>query len=413
VAGDLAGGEPGGGGEPNVGRGDIHRRLRSLRAEAARRAEAGQGAEAPGSPKPFGSPEPPGGRQAAGQDRFAGQGGWEQLEPFVYRRCERRGVAVDPAAARPMLSELSQAAGRRLELGDLVFYDTETTGLSSGAGSVVFLIGVGRLEGRSLLLEQLFLSDFPGEPSYLRRVESLLPDQAVCVSFNGKSFDSHILRARFLMNGMHLEIPYQLDLLHPARRLWRRTIGSCSLACLEREVLGIHREGDIPGEEVPELYFRFLRTGRPDLLPPVFRHNLQDTETLFWLYDLMEGTVAGGAAPERVDLFGLGRLLLARGNSAGMRHLEAAFADGDPSAGRLLALTYRRQGSWAEAVSVWKVMAGRRSVHAMVELAKYYEHREKNVQAALAWTRKAAAEVPFPDPTLRHRRERLERKASR
>ena len=388
-----------GGGGPSLG--DLRRRLDSLRTGAARRAEALE------------STGPPGATPTAAEDRFADQGGWQRVEPFVYRRRQRRDAAFDTAAARPMLSELSEAAGRRFAVEDLVFYDTETTGLSSGAGSVVFLIGVGRLEERSLLLEQLFLSDFPGEPSYLEWVRSLLPEQAVCVSFNGKSFDSHILRTRFLMNGMHLQMPYQLDLLHPARRLWRRIIGSCSLGCLEREVLGIQREGDIPGEEVPELYFRFLRTGRPDLLPPVFRHNLQDTETLFWLYDLMEGMVGGVTPPPRVDLFGLGRLLLARGNSVGLRHLERAFADGDPSAGRLLALTYKRQGSWAQAVSVWKIMATRRSVHAMVELAKYYEHREKNIQAALSWTRKAAAEIPFPDPTLRHRRERLERKVSR
>ena len=180
--------------------------------------------------------------------------GWVREGEFLYRRrlaFPGRAVEIwDPA--------FSPEAG---SVDKLVFYDTETTGLSGGAGSLIFLFGAAWCEGHDLKFEQLFLADFPGEPEFLQAIEGLLRPFAAWVSYNGKTFDSHLIRTRFLMNGMTMEPGPQVDLLHHARRLWRSITRDCSLKAIERDILGVTREMDVAGEDIPLVWLEFLRTG--------------------------------------------------------------------------------------------------------------------------------------------------------
>ncbi len=300
---------------------------------------------------------------------------------------------------------------------ELVFFDLETTGLSGGAGNYFFLIGLGFLEGSSLIVEQVFLADYPGEAEYLDYIRERLKRGKVFVSYNGKSFDSHLLRMRFQMNGREYELAEQIDLLYWARRLWKKTLPDCSLKSVEAGVLGINREDDVPGYEIPDIYFSYLRAGDTGPLPRVFEHNLQDILSLVKLYILVEDILSGHQFPPVTDSRALGCWLLKECDATGVNVLKRGFAGGDAGSGRELSLYYKRAGLWLLALPLWReLVENYRSISAVVELAKYYEHREKEPEKAYYWLDKVFAwDLPL-SPLLRSellkRRERLIRKLS-
>ena len=352
---------------------------------------------------PVSAAEPPG-RAARALDPDPRFPGWEREGEFLFRRRQRfqgRGVAVWPDPFSPEASEP----------GQLVFYDTETTGLSGGAGSVIFLFGAAWGEGLDLVVEQLFLSDFPGEPDFLLAVKDLFARFGAFVSFNGKTFDSHLLRTRFLMNRIPWEPGPQVDLLHHARRLWKSLIGDCHLKTIEAKVLGFDRGMDIPGEAIPLVWLDFLRSGAPGLLPVVFDHNVMDIVSLARVHTLIGQVLAGDLSAAPVDERAVGNWMLQRVPEFGALILTGALARGNTDAGLALSLHHKRRREWDKAVAIWESMLGRsRSMFAAIELAKYWEHRKRTpgrarelVEAALAWN------LPLDRRTREHLRVRLAR----
>jgi hypothetical protein len=343
--------------------------------------------------------------------------GWDRAGSHTWTR---RTSLESPFSPNP--APCSLAAHPRA-LPELLFFDLETTGLSGGTGNHIFLAGLAWLEAGRLVCEQHFLADFPGEPEYLELLRGRLQAERILVSYNGKCFDSPLIRTRFLMNGLRWEPGEQLDLLYWSRRLWKRTLGDCSLGSIERNVLGVVRADDVPGWEIPDIYFRFLRTGRPGRLPLVFEHNLQDVCSLTGLLALLERTLATGRVPQNADGTGLGRWLLgcqrqdAR-RTTGVELLRSSFQAGELQAGWSLSLFHKRNGDWDEAVRLWQEMAERRcSILAAVELAKYFEHRRGDPAAALLWVERIFGwALPLPPDTrigLARRRERLQRRLAR
>jgi uncharacterized protein YprB with RNaseH-like and TPR domain len=166
----------------------------------------------------------------------------------------------------------------------LAFFDLETSGLS-GAGTVAFLAAFGSLRGLSsprgragaeLSVTQYLLLDYPGEAGFLEALGAELEAAPTLVSYNGKTFDVPILRNRFSMQGIELPAFGHVDLLHSARRLWRRFLPDCSLGTVEREVLSVRREDDLPGAFAPDAWFGFLRDGDAAALLRICDHNLRD-----------------------------------------------------------------------------------------------------------------------------------------
>jgi hypothetical protein len=350
---------------------------------------------------------PPAGR--AGREPL---GGWERVGEFTYTRTLRFANPLADEEISPLLVPPGLAPG------DLVFFDTETTGLSGGAGTLVFLIGLGRLEGTNLAVEQVFLTDFPGEPEFLERVRPVLDSGGLFVSYNGSAFDTPILRTRFLLNRLAFETKRQNDLLYWARRLWRRVLQDCSLGNVEREILGIEREQDVPGFEVPGIYLEYLRQGWSPRLPLVWAHNLQDVRSLAGLFGRLNRILLERGAPKRTDLTSLGNYLAGRGLARGVELLARSFADGDSAAGPVLGRHYKRLGRWGEAAEVWRLMLERGpSLWAAVELAKYCEHRLKDEAQALALVERIDAwNLPLDVQArgeLAARRVRLRRKLAR
>jgi len=382
------------------------RRMRGALEQRAREEAARQATEEPG-------PAGPAARQSGEEEAGIADGlrGWERVGELTYRRvC----VFENPLAGEEISEHLLP---RGLAAGDLLFFDTETTGLSGGAGTVVFLIALGRLAGERLEVEQLFLADYPGEPEFLRQLSPALRSAGQFVSYNGRTFDAPILASRFALNRLPLEPRGHSDLLYWARRLWKRVLADCSLGSIEREVLGVQRGQDVAGYEVPGIYLDYLRRGWSPRLPLVWEHNLQDVRSLTGLFARLNRVLGRGEVPGRADLASLGSWLLSAGGAErGLELLRRSFAGGDERAGRALGLHLKRAGRWEEAAEVWRTLAAeRRSLFAAVELAKHAEHRLRDPRQALDWVQQVQGwGLPLEARTRREiaaRRARLERKA--
>jgi uncharacterized protein YprB with RNaseH-like and TPR domain len=167
------------------------------------------------------------------------------------------------------------------KIEDFLFFDLETSGLSGGAGTVAFLAAFGSFVKKSgnlsLRITQYLLLDYPGENDFL---EALLGEfdnkEQIIVSYNGKCFDSQILKTRCLMNRMKPPEYFHADLLHPARRLWKTVLDDCSQGTIETNILGLDRTGDIPGALAPDIWFDFLKTGNAERLMGICDHNCRD-----------------------------------------------------------------------------------------------------------------------------------------
>jgi uncharacterized protein YprB with RNaseH-like and TPR domain len=164
----------------------------------------------------------------------------------------------------------------------LLLFDTETTGLAGGTGTRAFMIGVGDWHEGRFRERQLLISTLAGEAAMLDCFASWLRPDAVLVSYNGKSYDSPLLKTRFRLH--HRACPLEglahIDLLHPVRRRWRGAWENCRLATAERQLLQVIREDDLPGSEAPAAWLGFLRGGSAAALHRVARHNSQDLRSL-------------------------------------------------------------------------------------------------------------------------------------
>ena len=170
----------------------------------------------------------------------------------------------------------------------ILYLDTETTGLG-GSGTVAFLVGLGYLTDNGFEVHQFLMRDYPEEPYLLKHVAAGLGKFDVLCTFNGTTFDVPLLESRLLMNRMDrscLDLPH-LDLLHMCRRLWKLRLGRCNLGRLEEVILGKPREEDIPGSEVPQRYFTYLKTGQMSLLDDILKHNAQYIASLCVLLNHM------------------------------------------------------------------------------------------------------------------------------
>jgi hypothetical protein len=305
---------------------------------------------------------------------------------------------VGPRALRLLLpgSPVEEADPQRW-----ILLDTETTGLAGGTGTYAFLVGVAWWEGSELLVEQFFMQDHSQEASMLTGLAERLEGRGVIVTFNGKSFDCPLLETRFRMTRLGaFPVPgFHLDLLHPARTLYRLRLTSVALGELERHILGLDRGPDIPSETIPGRYFAFLRGGPPEPLAEVFQHNVKDLQGLASLAVHVAGLLDSGeeSSLNGLELLGIARFLRLRGERelAGPGYARA-LAQGLPEmaerwARRELALLSRRRRDFESASSHWMRLLdeSREGMEAYEQLAIYYEHHAGNIHEALAVTHEA------------------------
>jgi hypothetical protein len=303
------------------------------------------------------------------------------------------------------------------------FLDTETTGLAGGTGTYAFLVGVGSIEASGFRLRQFFMRDYGEEASLLSRLAEYLAPFDVLITYNGKAYDQPLLETRFRMaRARHpFDRMEHLDLLFGARRLWKLRLESCRLVDLENRILGVERQGDLPGEMIPYIYFEFLRSQQAFRLVPIFHHNALDILSLACLTAIVpfhfrstEAVMTGAGLRHGSDLIGLARWLLqAERPEEALRLFRRAVEMGLPD--HLLfrtlwetAATEKRLGRDDAALAVITELAvspNAYRVRALEELAKHYEHRERNYVMALEMTRSALDIADSPE--IRRREDRL------
>ena len=320
-----------------------------------------------------------------------------------------------------------------LPLHKYAFLDTETSGLSGGTGTYAFLVGAARFIDGNYVLQQFFMRDPAEEPALLEGLAKFLAPCEALVTFNGKAFDAPLLSTRYRLH--QIPIPYKgyshVDLLPLARRLWRDRLESRTLKYLEEHILGLTRSSEeVPGYEIPWLYFDFLRTGDASQMAGVFYHNAMDVVAMAALLAHMNDMIEGpydGKVQHGLDFVALGKLFEDLGHwedAARLfeRGLEFELNESDFGvAVKRLSILQKRRGDMDEAVRLWQESAKRGHLYAFIELAKYYEHKQRDVKSALKWTKSALKHVEktdLPDymrkhwtGEIEHRMGRLNRKA--
>jgi uncharacterized protein YprB with RNaseH-like and TPR domain len=334
----------------------------------------------------------------------------------------------------PRSANVTESVKAAIDPEKWLFLDTETTGLAGGTGTYAFMVGIAWWDAGGLQVEQFFMRDLDEEHSLLLELSERMAQRPVLVTFNGKSFDWPLLETRYRMTRAvpAFSPKLHLDLLHPARQLWRLRLGSVRLKDLERHVLGgsrraldWSRQDDIDSSLIPQMYFDYLRGGPAEPIVGIFRHNQMDLRGLaalagkiFGLLDTENGATSPSPveAADPIEVLGLSRLLHRHGQSARARELyETALRSGLPTpverlAQRELAQLAKRELDYPRAISLWDalrrpVAASKRkespllaaderkavesAVEAAEQLAIHYEHRAKDPRRALGLTRAA------------------------
>jgi uncharacterized protein YprB with RNaseH-like and TPR domain len=345
---------------------------------------------------------------------------------FETVRCWQRhqrhgGVEIGELAGLPhdLLTALLEERALASPPERWAFLDTETTGLAGGTGTSAFLVGVGRITRQGFHVTQFFMRDHGDEPSMLQAVSDALGDADTLITYNGKAFDVPLLETRYRLS--RAKPPFSrmahLDLLYGARRLWRLRLESCRLVELEARILGFEREGDIAGDLIPLLYFEYLRSKEAWRLAPVFLHNALDIVTLACLTAIVAWAFR---APDEVplahgtEMVGLARWLRKEDKPEEALALMRRGVDKglpEPLLWRclwdiaVLEKKLRREDAARAVFSELASCPNEFQAGALEELAKYYEHREKNYSMALEMTESALAIRATPE--LQRRRERL------
>jgi uncharacterized protein YprB with RNaseH-like and TPR domain len=322
------------------------------------------------------------------------------------------GPVVCVTSAVPLALEAAALAELPWEIDPrrpLAVVDVETTGLSTAAGTVPFLVGIGCWRRGTLDVTQLLLPDHPNEPALLSALTAHIPAGAWLVSYNGRSFDWPLLVSRYRLHRRDPPSPAgHLDLLSVSRQLWKHRLGSARLTVVEA-LAGVRRVDDLPGALVPERYFSYLRDGNPGALPAVLRHNRQDIVSLALLLGVLASEFARRDRWHEAhpgDLGGLARAYARRGRlDDALVCLETALcagaarrsADGGVIRRRLLVERARllaRAGRYEEAAVAWLELAtsgGPGAASAWLWLARHREHRLRDRIAALHACQQAMA----------------------
>lgn len=332
-----------------------------------------------------------------------------------------------------IFDEIPSLAGiSSIPFDQFLFIDTETTGLSGGSGTYVFLIGAAKFNNEGFQLAQFFLQDPANELAQLAALENFCSAAKVIISYNGKSFDLPRLQTRYRFHGWSPPFNniFHVDLLHIARRLWKSHLASCSLGDIEHHLLGVSRSSlDVPGWQVASLFFDYLQSGDPTPLSSVFYHNEIDVISLITLLNYITNRLSLPLAVNYQsfeDLVSIG-IFLAHHNriQPAQSVLSHAVTNIDLpdhlyiTAMLKLASLHKKMGDYSQAVPLWESISSRNVLQAHTELAMYYEHKKNDYQEAIHWTLSAIETLSLSSVSpqsekiradLNHRLFRLKRK---
>lgn len=316
-----------------------------------------------------------------------------------------------------------ESSFRDMDILKTAFIDTETTGLAGGTGIVPFLIGLGFFTQNGFHVEQYFMRDFNEEPAVLEALRERLVHFKYIISYNGKCFDMNVLNSRYTISRIEntAENYPHLDLLFAVRRIWRKRIGDCSLANIEKSILLFQRNNDIPGFMIPGLYFNYLRTGEARPLSAIFQHNQWDIVTLAAL-TAFAGQVYSDPSKSlnhALDLFSLGKAfesLLQYEEAASCFYKAMTYPLTSREKSELLtSLGYvlKRLGHWNRALEIWETMIEEIEYQLIPfeEIAKYYEHHVYRFKQAIDIVEKGLKRIELMEkirPEYRYQEDRTD-----
>ena len=307
--------------------------------------------------------------------------------------------------------------------GNVAYVDTETTGLSGGAGTYVFAAAIARPIDCGLRLCQLFLPQPGMESAFLHALGEELAPACGLATFNGGSFDLPVLRTRWVMARMPGEFTHapHVDLLTLVRSLYRHRLDNCTLRFVEERVLGYERDDPLPSALVPDAYFAYLRVGARHHLEAALEHNRLDVISLVHLHSRLLRRLHGDDTDmDAADWLALGRHKLRRGNRAdGWRALRNATSFGSDqaaaTAGLLLSRRLVRRGAIAAAdqLLMWLESNATSDLRVSVARARLLEWRRRDPATALTVVEAAQQRMPDDARELEPRRARLRRTVRR
>lgn len=350
----------------------------------------------------------------------------EISQPYHYSEIFSASLFTGVEEATPQrLSELYRLPLiRQFRREEVLFLDTETTGLSGGAGTVAFEVGLGYFSGHDFVVEQFMLHSYAEEPAMLKTIASVMKRFSMIATFNGRTFDIPLLKSRFLINRISESALPELhaDVLYPCRRLWKVRLHQCNLGHLEEELLGVVREDDLPGALVPQTFFQYQKDGNFAPMQNILKHNRQDIVSLAQLFFFL---CRYTSHPENVvndeDLLSLAGEYSRSGHREEEKKCYRILSRGKlrPEAYARLACREKQEGHTETAVRLYQAMLkrGEHPVESCIALAKLYEHQLQNPETALAYTRKAllllSEPTLFPDPSVQETKKALQYRYAR
>lgn len=279
----------------------------------------------------------------------------------------------------------------------LFFFDTETTGLGGGTGNTIFLLGYASFFKTEVVLKQYILPQ-PGAEIPLYQCFLSDVDYSTLVTYNGKAFDWPVVKTRHTLIREHVpKLPAfgHFDLFHAARRMWKHRLERLKLSIVEEEILGVERIDDIPGYLAPMIYFDFVERKDPEGMLGIIKHNETDILSLISLYTHLSFQLLGQLEKQtKREKFEVGRWYSALGEVVAAKEMLQQAANGNDldavKAKLTLAYQFKREKQWNEARFMWDEVVENGSdllkQEAAIELAKYYEHHEKDYLKALKYS---------------------------
>lgn len=324
-------------------------------------------------------------------------GHYHLVECYPYSHIQGR-VPIYQAAEMDIIGKWAKIEGLRdIPLEKFVFMDTETTGLAGGTGTMAFMVGLGFYDGENYQLHQYFLRGPEDEVSMLTAIDELMAPFEVVVSYNGRSFDVPLLNTRYVINRMTSPFAElgQVDLLHLARKIWKKRLANRTLGMMENEILQFFRsEEEVPGWMAPELYYDYLRSGDAREVSRVFYHNAMDIVSLAGLLvysaDILEHPFQNDDLPG-LDLVSIARIYEDVGEEeSALEIYQTGISQGLPSGHYVDALMryaaiHKKRTEWKFAMDLWEKAAAEGDYQACEELAKFEEHQNRNYEKAMEW----------------------------
>ncbi len=306
-------------------------------------------------------------------------------------------LALKPSTLA-VLSGSDEFAG--IDPAKMLFFDSETTGLAGGTGTIPFMLGFGYFSDQAFQVRIFVLLSLEREGEFLEAVARFLEEGrfSAVATYNGKAFDFPLLETRYILQRRRFplqDLPH-LDFLFPARTIWRNTFDSRKLGYLGEMLLGLSRDDDIDGSDIPALYFSFLRSQAFSLIDPVVEHNAMDlvglaAVVLLGALYLDDYSLAGDGG----EIFGLGRLCERAGlleKAEGFYQVArdvSARSDVRTLAMRRLSVLMKKKKLYGEALELWRQLAEAHDAQAQRELSVHFEHRERDFAMALSYVEKA------------------------